>query len=298
MAKSTHPLMHLMVMIGLMLVMLLVSVILTAVFTLAGFDLLSGTGLLWTQAVTQLLTFIVPVVVMTSIYYKGYTKEYYRLDFSSKKWLVALAGVVALLLITPLNEFLTTWNDSWDFGAFGDYLRSVQDQTEGILDDILKTDTVGGLLANLLVVALIPAVSEEIFFRAGIQNLLHRWFGGERRRWAGHVAILLTAVIFSLGHGEVFSFMPRFVLGLMLGYLFFYGGSILPNMLMHFTNNAIVVILYWLVARGVLDIDPEEPVVFGLVLTVCCTVAAIGVMWVTLSGKKTKKQLPVDPYQP
>ena len=269
-------------MLAMALGMLMIVAVVTAVFALAGTDLTSTTALLWTQGVSQVLMFIVPVLLMTAIYYKGCAREYYRLDFSGRKWLLGLVGVAALLLIIPLNELLTEWNDSWNLGVLGDRLRSLQGQTEGVVEQILQADTVGGLLANLLVVALIPAVSEELFFRSGFQNLLQRWFRNP------HAAIWVTAVIFSLGHGEVFSFMPRFVLGALLGYLYIYSGSLLPNMLVHFTNNAIVVVLYWLVARGVIGIDPEAPIDFGWPLTVACTVAAVGVMWVTFFGKKLK----------
>ncbi len=284
MSKTTHPFVQMLVMLAIALGMLLFVSVVMLVMGMAcpDIDLYSTNVLLLTQGITQVLTFIVPVLLMTLIYYKGCAREYYRLDFSGRKWLLGLAGVVVLLLIIPLNEFLTEWNDSWNLGVLGERLRALQGQTEGVVDQILKADTIGGLFANLVVVAFIPAVSEELFFRSGIQNLLQRWFRNP------HAAIWVTAVVFSLGHGEIFSFMPRFVLGAMLGYLYVYSGSLLPNMLVHFVNNAIVVVLYWLVARGVLDIDPEAPIDFGLVQTFACTVAAVGVMWVTFFGKKLK----------
>ena len=267
--------------------MLLFSSMLSVPFIVMGREM-STTDILWIQGITQLLSFLVPVILMTIIYYRGRQREFCRFDFGGRKWLYGLVGVVIILLIIPVNDWLTTWNDSWDFGRVGELLRSLQEQTEGILEQIMGADTVGGLLANLLVVALIPAVCEEAFFRAGIQNLLQRWFSADgRKSWGVHLAFWLTAIIFSLGHGEIFSFMPRLVLGLILGYLYVYGGSVLPNMLAHFVNNALVVVLYWLVARGVLDIDPEAPLHVGLELTVCCTAAAIALFCVTF-GKILK----------
>ncbi len=282
MNKSTHPFMQLLVMLAIALGMTLVASIFVLLLPLMGVPVTTPAGLRWGQVITSLLAFAVPVLVMTAIYYKGSAREYYGLEISGRTWGVALAGVMAMLLVVPVNEVLTEWNDSWDLGAVGRMLRSIQEQTEGVLDTLMSADTVGGLVANLLVVALTAAVCEELFFRCGIQNLLQRWF---RNR---HAAVWVAAAVFSIAHGELFSFVPRFVLGVLLGYLYAYGRSPLPNMLAHFVNNAIVVVLYWLVARGVLDIDPEAPLRFPWPLTVGCTIAAVAVMWVTLSGNNRK----------
>ena len=278
MKKSTHPLLQLLVMLAMALGMLLISSIITTPMMLI--DATSRPMILIAQSLTQLLTFLVPVVLMTVIYYRTSMREYLRLNFSGRHWYYALAGVVATLLIIPANDWLTTWNDSWNLGRIGELLRRLQDATEGVVESMMSTDTVWGLLGNLLVVALIPAVCEEVFFRAGIQNLLQKWVKNP------HLAIWLTAIIFSLGHGEVFSSVPRFVLGALLGYLYVYGGSLLPNMMAHFVNNAILVVLYWLMARGVVDIDPEAPLQVDWALTALCTLAAIAVLAATFYRKK------------
>ena len=289
MKKSTHPLFQLMVLLAIALGMLLVASVVQVPFVLLD---KGRSTMLWMQAITQCLTFLVPMWLMTYIYYRGQESAFLRFDFGGGKWMLGLAGVVAMLLMVPLIDWLTVWNDSWDLGVVGDKLRSLQEMTEGILQQLFDTASVGGLLANLLVVALVPAVCEEVFFRAGVQNLLQRWFAGRdgdgaARPWATHAAIWVTALIFSLVHGELFAFMPRFVMGALLGYLYVYGGSIVVNSLAHFANNATVVVLYWLSMRGVVDLDPEAPLQLDWLLTVCCTLAALGVLYVSL-GKKMK----------
>ena len=292
MKKSTHPLLQLLVMLAIALVLLLATSIATAGLMLADVDMLSRPGMLWMQSLTQLLTFVLPVVLMTVVYYRGQAVGYYRLDFAGGRWLGGLAGVVALLLLMPVIDWLSVWNDGWDLGRIGEKLRELQDKTEGVLDQMMGTTTVGGLLSNLLVVALIPAVCEEVFFRAGIQNLLQRWLTSDGRRpWAVHVAIWLTALVFSLAHGELFSSVPRLLLGALLGYLYVYGRSLVPNVLVHFTNNAIVVLLYWLSARGVIAVDPSEPLRIDPTLTACCTLAAAGILWVTFFRTRSDEAL-------
>lgn len=285
MKKSTNPLMQLLVLAALALLMLVVSTVFSILIGLAGVNIAEKPGLLWIQAITQVLTLGVPVLIVGGLYYKGSLKAFLRLDFGGDKWIEALTGVVVMLLLVPCIEWLTEWNDGWNLGSFGEMLRSLQNQTEGIVEDFMETGTVGGLLANLLVVALVPAVCEELFFRCGVQNLLQRSIRNP------HWAVLIAAAVFSLIHVEIFSFMPRFVLGLLLGYMYVYSGSALPNMVAHFTNNAIVVLLYWLSVRGVIDIDPEAPVDFGWLATVCCLLAAAALFVVSfVKRQKTSKQ--------
>ncbi len=288
--------------LGILFILVMAGIVVAAVAMGAGADIdaseLSGNR--WLQAVSQLLTFALPVLLMTLIYYRGRQREYYRLYFGGRQWLNALAAVVILVLLMPAIDWITVWNDSWNLGGIGEKLRQLQDSTEGLIEQIMDTDTVAGLLGNLLVVALLPAVCEELFFRAGIQNLLQRWWSrpkgatpgqelsqGETITVGTHLAVWATAIIFSLAHGEIYSFMPRLLLGLLLGYLYVGSGSLLVNITVHFANNAIVVLVYWLSVRGVLDIDPEEPLRLNWILTACCSLAAV-MAFVTTFGKKLK----------
>ena len=283
--------MHLLAMAALVLVSFLVASILMVVPVMLGIDVQHGTGLMVAQCVAQLVMFMLPVVLMVNFYYRDERKSFLRLDFSGRKWLTGLAGVVILVLLIPAIDWLTVWNDGWDLGAVGAYLRAVQEKTEGVTEELMSADSVGGLFANLLVVAVVPALCEELLFRGGIQNLLERWFGRSGKAWATHAAVWVTAIIFSLIHGELFSFMPRLLLGALLGYIYVYSGSILCNMLAHFVNNAIVVVAYWLVARGVLDMDLEEHLRIGWMLTAACSVGAVALFVATFVSGRDRKAI-------
>ena len=276
MKKNTHPFVQLLMMVLLSVGLIILVSIPTAILVYKGVDVNSRNNLFWIQTLTQLLTFALPVFLMTLIYYHGRQREYYRFSVNGRQWINALTAVVILLLLLPAIDWLTIWNDSWKLGRMGELLRGIQEQTEGIMEQELNTDSIGGLFANLVMVALVPAVCEELFFRAGVQNLLQRWWSHEDGRSVGtHLAVWVTAIIFSLGHGEIFAFMPRFLMGLLLGYLYIYSGSLMVNMIAHFFNNAMVVLVYWLVNRGVLDIDPEAPLALGWPVVLCCSLAAV-----------------------
>lgn len=288
--------MQLLVMAAVSLGMLLVVGVLSAVLAIAGIPIAEMPHIYVTQAVTQLLTLALPVLIVTTIYYRGRQREYYRLDFSGRRWTMALAGMAIMLLIVPLDDALARWNQTWELGAMGEALRAMQDKTEGLINDMFSATGIGGLLTNLLVIALVPAVCEELFFRAGIQNLLERWFTGShdgggagRRKAIGtHAAVWVTAVVFSLIHGEMFSFVPRVLMGAVLGYLYVCSGSLLVNMAAHFINNGLLVALFWLYHNGLSTVDPEGDLTIGWPVTACCTLAALTLFYVTFVMGKAR----------
>lgn len=254
----------------------LVASCLQVVALMFGMDIQNINHLLVLQAVTQLIVFVVPPVLL-AVVYKHNAKELFCLDFGVKHWLQALIAIVILVLTVPMIDWLTQWNDGWHFGgafaAVEEALRSAGEAALELTAKLVAADNVGQLLANLVVIALVPAVCEELFFRGTLQQLMRKWVGNP------HVAVIVTAVVFSLAHGEVFAFVPRFVLGALLGYLFYYSGSILVNIVAHFVNNATVVVAYYLSTQGVLGFSPDEPLNVMWQWTALFTVAGIGLLY-------------------
>jgi membrane protease YdiL (CAAX protease family) len=91
----------------------------------------------------------------------------------------------------------------------------------------------------LIVIALTPAVVEETFFRGSMQKIFQRWFV---HPW---LVITITSIIFSAIHFSWYGFLPRVVLGMMLGGIFYYTGNLWYSIAAHFFNNALMVtVLY------------------------------------------------------
>jgi hypothetical protein len=198
--------------------------------------------------------------------------------------MLALAGVAVLLLLVPIIDWLSIWNDGWHWsGAWEPLERSLREageQSQQMVEGFMKECYP---LLNLFALALIPALCEELFFRAGIQNLLQCWFSsrhpGEESGVGLHAAVWVTAALFSLAHGEVFAFLPRFLLGALLGYLYVYGRSLLVNVVVHFVNNAVIVVAYALMSGDGSQFDPSAPLATAPVLTFVCTLAALALFW-------------------
>ncbi|MEJ7662013.1 MAG: CPBP family intramembrane glutamic endopeptidase [Hymenobacter sp.] len=112
------------------------------------------------------------------------------------------------------------------------WARDNEDRAAGLTKFLTDFHSPGRLLVGLVVIAIVPAVAEELVFRGGVQRNLVAWFGSR------HVGVWLAAAIFSAIHVQFFGFVPRFVLGLVLGYLYEWSGNILVSMAAHFTQNA------------------------------------------------------------
>ena len=201
------------------------------------------------QTLSQVVGFLIPAVVYVMLVYK---KPFNYLGFNKiPTW--SLLGIVAMFTIIPFLGMVNDWNDGIVFPesmrAIEEQLRSTQQKSEEIIQTFISQ---GSLFSSLLIVAVLAAVSEELLFRSVIQKALIKIFKN------AHVAIIVTAFVFSAFHMDFFGFFPRFILGIMLGYMFWMSGSIIPSMLMHFVNNATIVMLYYLNTRGFSDIDAEH----------------------------------------
>jgi hypothetical protein len=152
-------------------------------------------------------------------------------------------GLVILIAITGL--FLS--------GALGDLTEKIpipvalknwatqmEDQYKKALYAMTQMKSVLDLLFAIIAVAVVPAIVEELFFRASLQKILMDWTGKP------YVAIIMTAVIFSAFHFSYFGFLSRMSLGIILGIIYYYTKTIWLPMLMHFINNGIgITILYF-----------------------------------------------------
>lgn len=280
--KDTKPLAQLVGLFFLFVIGLIIAGGIQLLFPMGTDSPTAIRGQLVMQACSQLLMFFLPAWLF-GVLYHGNALSYHKVVSGGKIWLLGLIAQVIFLLLAPLNDTLTWWNNGWNFGAWETGLRHYADAANGTVEALLSLTTTGDLLLQLLVVALIPALCEELFFRGAIQQTLQRWFGN------AHVAIVATALLFSLAHGDAYGLIPRFLLGLILGYLFFLSGSMIVNVCAHFFNNFLVVAMYYLYHIGVLSQSPAEPLLMPWGTVVMCTLVAI-MLFAVYFLKKPSKQ--------
>ncbi len=138
---------------------------------------------------------------------------------------------------------------------------------------------IGDLVLALLMIALLPAISEELIYRGIIFNGLKKW-----GKWP---AILLSALLFCLMHGAVEQFTYTFILGIVLGYLMWETGALWLCMLVHFVNNAVVLISMYVAPASAL----LAPSLVDILLAFGMLALSIGlVILVFFIMKKLKKK--------
>ena len=178
----------------------------------------------------QLLTMVGLFVVPTLTY--AYICDFdLKLQCSFDRQTLLLA-IAIMFLINPFIAFLYEWNMSLNLP---DWLLVYDEKAEQLTKYFLRMDSLGDLSFNLLVLAIIPAIGEELLFRGYLQQTFAKWFGKP------HVAIIVTALLFSAIHMQFQGFLPRLALGVVLGYLFYWSGSLWLPIIAHFINNAMAI---------------------------------------------------------
>lgn len=128
------------------------------------------------------------------------------------------------------------------------YFQGLEDKYIDQMLSMVQIKSVADYIIGLFIIALAPAILEELFFRGALQQLLTNWV---KTPW---IAIAITSIFFSAIHFSYFGFLPRAMLGAVLGLLFYYSKNIWTNILAHFLNNAIAVSqIYYLSLSGKVD---------------------------------------------
>lgn len=155
--------------------------------------------------------------------------------------------VFLLMSMIPAMNALISWNQaltlpeslSWLY----DWMVSSERSASETMSMVTGSTTVGGLIITLLIVGVLAGLSEELFFRGGVQRLL------TTASVNPHIAIWLTAFLFSAIHLQFFGFFPRLILGAVFGYLAYWSQSIWMPITAHILNNSLAVVAIWMKNR-------------------------------------------------
>ena len=241
-------------------------------------------ALLLFQALQAIGLFIVPPFVVAYLWSDQPLEWLHIVDSrksiveSRKTGRLVLLSIGIMLTALPLINLLVSWNEQIRLPESLSGLEQLMQQLEAQANALLQQFLTYGngawwvLLINLLVLAILPAVGEELTFRGVLQQLLvSRKSKVDSRE---HVAVWVTAFIFSFIHFQFYGFIPRLLLGALLGYVLLWSGNIRYSMIMHGTNNALSVLLFYL-GTYVWDMSQEQIDALGTEhtwwLTLVCT---------------------------
>ena len=200
----------------------------------------STESLKWLQFLQATATFLLPPIVCAWLWDERHKPfRWLRLDQTADPKLFGLAVLIMICAIPAIN-LLADLNGRVQFPKSLDFIeqkmREMEATTAALTEQFLQADNFGMLLVNICLMAILPALSEELSFRGTLQQIL-----GNK-----HAAIWLTAFIFSAVHMQFYGFVPRMLMGAAFGYIFVWTGCLWLPILMHFTNNGLAVLAYYM----------------------------------------------------
>ena len=173
--------------------------------------------------------------------------------------------------------------------GFENWAIQEEERLAKLTEAITDFKSVGEMLIGILVIALLPAIGEELVFRGMIQRELWR---GTRNI---HLAIWVSATIFSAIHMQFYGFIPRLLLGALFGYLYYWSGNLLIPMFSHFFNNAFAVVLVYLNHMKITDINMEGGEAAPLHYVTTGLIVTIGLLYYIWKHYREFPSMPEEP---
>lgn len=215
------------------------------------------------QTLQSFCIFILPPFILCNLY-SVQTSRFLSLKLPN--WKMALLGSLSIVFMMPLLNILVEWNAGLHLPealqGVENWMRASEEAAKVVTDTLLAGTSALDLTLNILIVALLAGVGEELFFRGLLMRLfsdaLKPQADGKLKPWVMHVSIWTIAFVFSAIHMQFFGFFPRFILGAWFGYLLWWTGSIWVPVLAHFTNNALSTLVVFGQNKGALTADPDH----------------------------------------
>ena len=214
----------------------------------------STESLKWLQFIQTTATFLIPPILCAWLWDEEHKPfRWLRMDVPVQ-WQNILLAVVIMVCAVPGINLLADLNSRVELPKSLEFieqiLKSQEEAAAALTERFLQADNIGGLLINIGLMALLPALSEELSFRGTLQQIIYKEQSGKVQSTKVHLAIWITAFIFSAIHMQFYGFVPRMLLGAMFGYVFVWSGSLWVPITMHFVNNGLAVLVYYLMGES------------------------------------------------
>ena len=203
-----------------------------------------GLGFMYALLGVSLIgTFLIPSLILQRI--EPYFKYFLSKDGSNAR--LYLLAVLLLFVFGPAMQWIAEANAGMtlpeSLRSLEDWMRRQEDSMAMLTEKIVMIDSWTLLFVNLFVMAVVPAIAEEFYFRGSLMHIVQRITKNY------HLTVWLTAIIFSFIHFQFYGFLPRMILGVFFGYMFVWSQNIWISVLAHFMNNASVTIIAFYYTR-------------------------------------------------
>lgn len=208
----------------------------------------------WIQGISSITIFFLPAFFYAKFCAVSKPLKFLGLkSFRNPSFFIVLA-IAAIIIAFPFVAWLGEINQRIPLPQ---WMRGLEDNVGTQMEAFLKAKSTFDVIINVILIGLLPAICEEICFRGALQRILIHIF---RSPIAG---IIVTAILFSALHMQFQGFLPRMFLGALLGFMYWYSGSLWPGIAAHFVNNAVQVVIVSY-APQYINKNPEMPVFLAL----------------------------------
>jgi membrane protease YdiL (CAAX protease family) len=197
------------------------------------------------QLIQSIGIFLLPPLIIGYLCYPSMS-DFLRLK-RKPSLLIFLFTILAGIFFLPFSNWLAYINSFLDLPAsmswIEQWMRSSEASAGKLTEAFLNVSDTTGLLYNVLLIAILPSIGEELLFRGLLQRIFTQWAKNS------HWGIWISAFLFSAIHLQFFGFLPRFFLGVFFGYLLEITGSLWVPILAHFINNFTGVLLSFFITN-------------------------------------------------
>lgn len=227
----------------------------------------NGTFMQVFQIVQSINLFVIPPLLGFYLFFKRFKDGLQGQGKLSAQIFILTVGLIILgqgfiTFSSRLNHQLTLPDA---YLHILEWMKNNEEEAGQLTTLMIRWDNWRQIAVTVIMICILPAIGEEWVFRGFLQRELGRFFKNH------HIAIVVSAILFSALHMQFLSFLPRFFLGVILGYLFLYSGNLWVPILAHFTNNFMVITTYMLMSKdgeqSPLDVPLENPFGIGAVIS-------------------------------
>lgn len=197
--------------------------------------------------------FIIPALLFCKIKKQSFVQFF---QFRNNKTLLQIPVLILLLILCmPVINFASELNSYLQLpsflGGLEEWMKNAEDSAMRVTKAFLEMNGIKALSLNIILIGVLPAIGEELFFRGVVQQTL------TKNSKNPHIGIWTAAIIFSAIHFQFYGFLPRMLLGAYFGYLYYWSKNIWLPIVAHFLNNGLAVLAAYYLGQTSYEKDLE-----------------------------------------
>ncbi len=211
--------------------------------------------------------FLLPSIIFTQV------MRYDVGDFFKVNRWPSLIDILAATLIIACGivfvNFIVELNKQIPLPPALAYMRDTQGNADELILSFFSENSNTHFFVLLLALAVLPAIAEELFFRGVIQNML------QKSGMTAMASIVITGLSFSVMHLEFDNFVAIWMMGIVLGWLYYYSQNLWVSIIAHFLNNFSMIALKFAFFNGVTSTDMSETTTPPVLLSLVCGIIMV-----------------------